>query len=180
MSLRAKLALDAARWGFDWGRPRTYPRLLKLLLFQPGFQIVLALRLEAWVARAPLIGRLLRRMIAYRVMIRFGCDIDPCARIGGGVYFPHPVGIVIGGACVVGDNVWILQNVTLGRRGDGSTEGPTIGEGGILNAGAVLIGPVVVGAGAMIGANAVVLNDIPAGRTAVGVPARLLPPEGQG
>jgi len=102
-----------------------------------------------------------------------GADIPLTARIGGGLVMPHPNGIVIHPDAVIGPNCLIFQQVTIGLV-RASPEAPKIGAGVDIGAGARILGPVVVGDGAQIGANAVVLRDVPAGATAVGVPARVL------
>lgn len=174
-SLRTKLVLDAQVWNVAWSRAASYPRLLRLMLIEPGFQIVLVIRLQEILSRVPVVGRVLRRIAWYLVDIIFGCYIDPGAEIGGGIYMPHPIGIVIGNEVILGSNVSVLHGVTLGRRGTSTTVGPRVGDNVEINAGAVLLGPISVGTGAIIGANAVVIDDVPPGRIAVGIPARLLP-----
>jgi serine O-acetyltransferase len=109
-----------------------------------------------------------------------GFEIFPEARIGPGLYLPHPIGIVIG-RISAGRNLTILQNVTVGLK-DLSLEYqdisnyPRLGDNVTIGAGASVLGSIVIGDGAVIGANAVVLNDVPAGCRAVGNPARVLPP----
>ena len=96
---------------------------------------------------------------------------------GRGLRLKHPVGIVIGSGVSIGEHVTIFQNVTLGgrRMGDGGGEKyPSIGDGTVIFAGAVVLGDVRIGKNCTIGANAVVLQDVPEGATAVGVPARVL------
>jgi serine O-acetyltransferase len=105
-------------------------------------------------------------------------DIGLEARIGSGLMLPHPNGVVIHEEARIGDDCMIMQQVTVGMIGDG--EVPTIGNRVYVGAGAKIIGKLVVGDGARIGANSVVLSDVPAGATAVGVPARLVTPERQG
>lgn len=102
-----------------------------------------------------------------------GADIPLSAQLGGGLLMPHPNGIVIHPDAVIGPNCLIFQQVTIGLV-RATPEAPKIGAGVDIGAGARILGPVVVGDGAQIGANAVVLRDVPAGATAVGVPARLL------
>ncbi|MEM8874339.1 MAG: hypothetical protein AAGD32_08770 [Planctomycetota bacterium] len=96
--------------------------------------------------------------------------------VGGGLLLLHPDGVVIHPDSVIGPNCTILQQVTIGNGADG--EGcPTLGAGVDVGAGAKVLGKITVGAGAKIGANAVVVKDVPAGYTAVGIPARNLPPK---
>jgi len=96
------------------------------------------------------------------------------------VTFVHKgLGVVVGEGVVIGGGTRVLQNVTLGGRGSATRNGrskPVIGRNVLVGAGACILGPVTVGDGARVGANAVVIVDIPAGCTAVGVPARLIRP----
>lgn len=101
-----------------------------------------------------------------------GADIPLNARIGGGIIMTHPNGVVIHPDARVGVNCLILQQVTIGA---GSKEGlPVIGGHVDIGAGAKVLGGITVGDHAKIGANSVVLEDIPAGATAVGIPARII------
>jgi serine O-acetyltransferase len=102
-----------------------------------------------------------------------GSDIDPRAQLGSNLKLPHPNGVVFHECAVVGDDCMIMQQVTLGMIGDG--EYPAIGNRVYIGAGAKVLGKVRVGDGARIGAMAVVLQDVPAGHTAVGIPARVFP-----
>ena len=99
-------------------------------------------------------------------------DIAIEARLGSGLLLPHPNGVVIHEDARIGDDCMIMQQVTVGMIGDG--EVPTIGDRVYIGAGAKIIGKVLIGDGARIGANAVVLTDVPANCTAVGVPARII------
>ncbi|MGL4314912.1 MAG: serine O-acetyltransferase, partial [Sphingomonas sp.] len=107
----------------------------------------------------------------WRTCRAFGSEIAIGATVEGGLYVPHPYGIVIGVA-MIGHDVTILQNVTIGNRGEAGTPGAVIGDGAYLGAGAAVIGAVTIGARARVGANAVVTRDVPPGATAVGIPAR--------
>lgn len=100
-----------------------------------------------------------------------GCVIGRGAEFGPGLVLVHANGVVINGAVRGGANVVIEHQVTIGAE---KRQSPVIGDGVFLGAGAKVIGPVTIGAGAKVGANAVVIHDIPAGATAVGIPARVV------
>jgi serine O-acetyltransferase len=105
----------------------------------------------------------------------FQVDINPATRIGRGVFIDHGTGIVIGETAVIGDDVSMLQGVTLG--GTGAERGdrhPKIGKGVLLGAGAKVLGNITIGDYAKIASGSVVLKPVPAGCTAAGVPARLV------
>lgn len=98
-----------------------------------------------------------------------GAEIPLGTRIGGGLLLPHPNGIVIHPDSTIGPNCLIFQQVTLGVGDKGA---PRIGGHVDIGAGAKILGGVLIGDHAKIGANAVVLEDVPAYATAVGIPAR--------
>jgi len=100
-------------------------------------------------------------------------SIHPAAQIGLSVYLDHATGIVIGANVVIGDEVTILQNVSIGRGSELPTRSPRIGRGVYIGGGATILGDISIGDFAKIGADALVTSDVPAGCTAVGNPARL-------
>ena len=103
----------------------------------------------------------------------FGVDIHPAATIGHGILIDHGNGVVIGETAVIGNNVSIMQGVTLG--GTGKEQGdrhPKVGNGVLIASGAKVLGNIKIGEGAKIGAGSVVLKDVKAHGTVVGVPAR--------
>ena len=103
----------------------------------------------------------------------FGVDIHPAAEIGQGVMMDHATGIVIGETARVGNNVSIMQEVTLG--GTGKEEGdrhPKVGQGVLISAGAKILGNIRIGDGAKVGAGSVVLTDVLPHTTVAGIPAR--------
>ncbi len=105
-----------------------------------------------------------------------GADIPLNSRLGGGFLLGHATGVVIHPDCKIGKNCLVQSCVTIGV--NGSEDGlPTIGDNVEIGTGAKILGGVTIGDGARIGANAVVLQDVPPGYTAVGVPARLMPPK---
>lgn len=102
-----------------------------------------------------------------------GIEIGNAVQLGRGVYFVHPLGIVIGGDARIGDRVRFYGNNTVGTAKDNGY--PVIENDVIVGAGARILGPIRVGARSVIGANAVVVTDVPADSLAVGVPAKIRP-----
>ena len=109
-----------------------------------------------------------------------GIEIHPGATIGRRVFIDHGMGIVIGETAEIGDDCTLYHGVTLG--GTSWKKGkrhPTLGRGVVIGAGAKVLGPIEIGDGAKIGSNAVVVRDVPADATAVGIPARIVTSEDQ-
>jgi|SRR5579872_274062 serine O-acetyltransferase len=142
-------------------------------LFFKGFQALQTHRVAHFMWKAG------RETLAFYLQSRmsevFQVDINPATRVGRGVFIDHGTGIVIGETAVIGDDVSMLQGVTLG--GTGAERGdrhPKIGRGVLLGAGCKVIGNITIGEYAKVASGAVVLKPVPAGCTAVGVPARLV------
>lgn len=110
-----------------------------------------------------------------------GIEIHPGAKIGERVFFDHAMGVVVGETAEIGDGCTIYQGVTLGGTSlyKGTKRHPTLGRDVVVSAGAKVLGGFVVGDGAKIGSNAVVIKPVPAGATAVGIPARIIMPKGE-
>lgn len=104
----------------------------------------------------------------------FSTDIHPAARIGSGFWLDHGLGFVAGETCVIGQDVSIWHNVTLGSTlsDSGPQRHPIIGDGAVIGAGATILGNVTVGAGANVAAGAMVITDVAPGTVVVGVKAR--------
>ena len=146
---------------------------LEVFFLYSGFKAVRSHRRANWCFRHNL--KFLARYISQRSRHKTGIEIHPGAQIGKGLFIDHGMGVVIGETTVIGDNCTIYQNVTLG--GTGKEHGkrhPTLGNNVLVGAGAKVLGPFKVGDNARIAAGAVVLNEVPANSTAVGVPARIV------
>ena len=122
---------------------------------------------------------LLARIISQVSRFFTGIEIHPGASIGKGVFIDHGMGVVIGETCEIGDYVTIFQGVTLG--GTGKEKGkrhPTLEDHVMVSSGAKILGSIRVGRCAKIGAGSVVLKDVPANSTVVGVPGRVVVQDG--
>src|SRR5512147_333720 len=106
-----------------------------------------------------------------------GIEIHPAVVVGRRVFIDHGMGVVVGETAEIGDDCTIYQGVTLGGTSlyRGTKRHPTLGKGVVVSAGAKVLGGFLVGDGAKIGSNAVVIKPVPAGATAVGIPARIIP-----
>lgn len=116
-----------------------------------------------------------RKLCRNKLMYRYNIFVANDVKIGKGLHFPHPTGIVIGRGAIIGDSVVIYQQVTIGGKNIGDTKDgriPEIQNGVTLFAGSKILGNVRIGECAMIGANAVVLTDVEERSTYVGIPAR--------
>ena len=147
---------------------------------KPGFRAVAVQRFGAWrmqvepkLLRAPL--SILYRSLYRKVRNTFGIDLPYTVKLGRRVVIEHQGAIIIHGYCTIGDDCIIRQGVTLGNRYlDKPLESPQLGDRVNVGAGAKILGKVNLGDDVNIGANAVVLSDIPAGQTAVGIPAKMI------
>jgi serine O-acetyltransferase len=146
--------------------------------WDPGRRLLRSIRrYQAWNNRC-LPWRWLKKywVLQHRLWsVATGADIPLDCDIGGGLLLPHPNGIVIHPGAVIGPNCLIFQQVTIGTGGP-RPGAPVLGGHVDVGAGAKILGGVTIGNHARIGANAVVLQDVPEESTAVGVPARVLPP----
>ncbi|MQM03702.1 hypothetical protein Taro_036495 [Colocasia esculenta] len=148
-------------------------RMVHCLLYYKGFLACQAHRAahRLWTSGR----RVLALFVQSRVSEVFAVDIHPGARIGKGILLDHATGLVVGETAVIGDNVSILHNVTLGGTGKESGDRhPKIDDGVLVGAGTQILGNVRIGAGAKVGAGSVVLKEVPPRTTAVGNPAKLV------
>jgi serine acetyltransferase len=166
VGLWAQIVEDWQAHGKDWTKP--------------GFRAVAVHRFGVWrmgvepkLLRAPL--SILYRMLFRKVRNHYGIELPFTVKLGRRVVVEHQGDIVVHGYCTIGDDSIIRQGVTLGNRYmDRPLDAPKLGCRVNVGAGAKLFGAIQVEDDVNIGANAVVLTDIPAGATAVGIPAKIL------
>lgn len=147
----------------------------EVLTCYPGLHAVLLHRVAHWLWNHGLKwpGRFISMVSRWMT----GIEIHPGAKVGDRVFFDHAMGVVVGETAEIGDGCTIYQGVTLGGTSlyKGTKRHPTLGKDVVVSAGAKVLGGFVVGDGAKIGSNAVVIKPVPAGATAVGIPARIIP-----
>lgn len=156
---------------------------LEVFLVYPGFHAILYYRFAnvLWRNGFHLIARVVSQVSRFVT----GIEIHPGATIGRRFFIDHGNGVVIGETAEIGNDVTLYQTVTLGGISPSVDSHlqvnvkrhPTLEDGVIVGSGGQVLGPITVGAGARVGANAVVTKDVPAGVTAVGIPARVVMPK---
>jgi serine O-acetyltransferase len=147
----------------------------EVLTCYPGLHALILHRRAHWCWIHGL--KWLGRFISHISRFLTGIEIHPGAKIGERVFFDHAMGTVVGETAEIGDGCTIYQGVTLGGTSlyKGAKRHPTLGRDVVVSAGAKVLGGFEVGDGAKIGSNAVVIKPVPAGATAVGIPARIIP-----
>ncbi len=148
----------------------------EVLTTYPGLHAILWHRLSHGLWNLGL--KWLARFSSTLARLMTGIEIHPGAKIGRRVFIDHGMGVVVGETAEIGDDCTLYHGVTLG--GTSWKKGkrhPTLEAGVIVGAGAKILGPITLGAGAKVGSNAVVVKDVPAGATAIGIPARILDEE---
>jgi len=146
---------------------------LEVLLLYPGLHAIIMYRVSHWLwaHRLPLAARFVSELNRFVT----GVEIHPAARIGRRFFIDHGMGTVIGETTEIGDDCTLYQGVTLGGTGkETGKRHPTLERGVVVGVGASVLGSITVGEGALIGAGSVVLKDVPAHSTVVGVPARVV------
>ena len=146
---------------------------LEVFFLYSGYKAVRSYRIAHWFFEHN--HKFIARYISQRARHKTGIEIHPGATIGRGLFIDHGMGVVIGETSEIGDWCTLYQGVTLGGTGkDHGKRHPTLGDNVLVGAGAKILGPFHVGDNARVAAGAVVLEEVPANATAVGVPARIV------
>lgn len=147
--------------------------VLEVMLLYPGFHILVFHRIAHWLFVHKCF--FLARWVSQTGRWCTGIEIHPGATIGECLFIDHGMGIVFGETCEIGDNCTIYHGVTLGGTGkDTGKRHPTLGNNVLIGAGTKVLGPVYIGDNVRVGAGSVVLRNLPANATAVGVPAEVV------
>ncbi len=145
----------------------------EILLCYPGFQALSIHRVNhlLWQFKIPLFPRILSQITRFIT----GVEIHPGAKIGRGVFIDHGMGVVIGETSEIGNRCLLYQGVTLGGTGkDNGKRHPTLEENVVVGAGAKILGAIQIGSNTRIGAGSVVVKDVAANSTVVGIPGRIV------
>ncbi len=151
---------------------------IEVILLYPGLHALIYYRIAHCLYQMHLF--FLARLLSQAARFFTGIEIHPGAKIGKRFFIDHGLGVVIGETAIVGDDVLLYQGTTLG--GTGIVKGkrhPTVGNNVVIGAGAKVLGNITIGDNSYIGANAVVVKDVPANSTVVGVPGRITKQDGK-
>ena len=145
----------------------------EIIFCYPGFQALTIHRIshKLWNYNLPLLPRIISHMTRFLT----GIEIHPGAKIGRGVFIDHGMGVVIGETSEIGDRCLLYQGVTLGGTGkESGKRHPTLENNVVVGAGAKVLGGICVGTNTRIGAGSVVVKNVAANSTVVGIPGRIV------
>jgi serine O-acetyltransferase len=151
---------------------------LEVVLCYPGLHAIWMHRLNHWLWNCGF--KLLARLSAHVTRFCTGIEIHPAARIGRRFFIDHGMGVVIGETTVIGNDVTIYQQVTLGGTGKRRNKRhPTIEDGVVIGSGAKVLGNITIGKRSQIGSSSVVVKDVPPDCTVVGIPGKIIIRDGR-
>lgn len=176
MKLKKIISLDFSVYNKEINnKQKLFVKFLFYVLFKPEFKVIFWMRLASYYRNKSVIYKplyLVSFLFHLHYKNKYGIELPVGLKVGVPFRIAHIPGIIINPSATIGDNVIIMQNVTIGStRGKGV---PTLGNNILICAGAKIVGDVKIGDNVVIGANAVVVNDIPKNSVVVGVPARVV------
>ena len=148
--------------------------VIKALLINRSVQMLTLYRLAKKLKKIPLIGNVVSTVVTYVSRLIIPCEISVDSNIEPGVYFPHPLGIVIGEGVNIKGTATIYQNTTFGRKNSEMSSYPTISEGCVIYSGAVIIGEIIIGKNSIVGANSIVNKSVDSNLIVAGAPAKII------
>ncbi|MCA9406632.1 MAG: serine O-acetyltransferase [Candidatus Omnitrophica bacterium] len=151
---------------------------LEVILLYPGLHAIISHRIchALWNMKIPFFPRAISQVTRFLT----GIEIHPGAQIGKGLFIDHGMGVVIGETTIIGKDVTLFQGVTLGGTGkECGKRHPTLGDNVVVGTGAKVLGNINIGDNSYVGANAVILRDVPANSTVVGVPGHITKKDGK-
>ena len=148
--------------------------IVKALLINRPFQMLVLYRLAKKIKKIPLVGNVASSIVTYVSRLIIPCEISVDSNIEPGVYFPHPLGIVIGEGVNIKGSATIYQNTTFGLKNSVVSSYPTISEGCIIYSGAVIIGAIIIGKNSIVGANSIVNKSVDSNLMVAGAPAKII------
>ena len=146
---------------------------LEILCCYPGLHALWGYRFAHffWTHKMRFLGRLTSQITRFFT----GIEIHPGVKIGKRLFIDHGMGVVVGETAEIGDDVLIYQGVVLGGTSlEKHKRHPTVGNRVVIGAAAIVLGPILIGDDARVGANSVVVNPVPAGKTVVGIPGKIV------
>ena len=147
--------------------------LIEVILLYPGYHAILFHRIAHALYRINLY--FLARLISQLARALTGIEIHPGAQIGKRLFIDHGMGVVIGETAIIGDDCLIYHQVTLGgMSAKNEKRHPTLGNNVMVGTGAKVLGNIHIGDNVKIGANCIVIKDVEAGKTIIGVPGEIL------
>lgn len=169
-----------SKFSEDWSRYLARGYRSKDLWFNPAIWAIASYRFSHWlyVEKPMALVRIPMKLLSFVLMkscvVILEMDIDPQATIGGGLYIGHTGGVHINPGAVLGRNCDLAHGVTIGASAMGRQGVPVVGDDVYIGARATVVGKIRIGDGAKIAANTLVINNVPAGATVMGVPGRII------
>jgi serine O-acetyltransferase len=154
--------------------------IFEVIFLYPGVHAIILHRIAHlfWIIPIPVLDwftKFIARVISAFSRFLTGIDIHPGAKIGGGFFIDHGMGVVIGETTEIGHDVLLYQGVTLGGTGKcGGKRHPTLGNNIAVGSGAKILGPIKIGDNVKIGAGSVVVHEVPPNSTVVGIPGKVV------
>jgi len=159
---------------YRYNGKKSFSEFFKNFFLNRGFKIMLLFRIAKKLNKIPFIGFVIH-LYYKRICNRYTIDIPIKTNIGYGIYIGHPFSIAISRDCIIGNNVNISHNATLGFKHGGDKQGsPTIKNHVYIGPNSTILGKIIINSNVVVGANSVVIEDIPDKAVVAGAPTKIL------